>query len=262
MEWGSVRGVVMDMDGVLWRGDMPLPGLHDIFERLRAANLPFALATNNSSKSPNDYIGKLASMGVNGVRASEIITSGTALVSHLRATYPAGTRIYVVGMDALQTMVRAAGFDVTAEGAQVVTVGAKFDLTYDILRTASLLIRGGADFIGTNTDATFPTPEGLIPGTGSILAALRTATDRDPLVMGKPNKPMFEAALRLLGTPPEATLMIGDRLTTDILGAQNAGLRAALVLTGVETRETIAVSGITPDAVYEGLPDMLADWGI
>jgi 4-nitrophenyl phosphatase len=144
--------------------------------------------------------------------------------------------------------------------ASIVVAGLDFKLNYDKLKRASLLIRGGAVFIGTNDDATFPMPEGLAPGAGSILALLRTSSGCEPLLMGKPNPPMFEAALRLLGTKPERTLMIGDRLDTDIAGAKRAGMRTALVLTGVSNQADVEDAADAPDAVFAGLPELLAAW--
>src|SRR5690606_36964628 len=117
---------------------------------------------------------------------------------------------------------------------------------YEKLKHANRLIRNGADFIGTNADASIPTADGFAPGSGSILAALRTASSREPLVIGKPGKPMFEAALKMLGTTPATTLMIGDRLDTDISGAQSAGLKAALVLTGVATLAHVEAGTVKP----------------
>ncbi|CAG1772558.1 partial D-glycero-D-manno-heptose 1,7-bisphosphate phosphatase, partial [uncultured bacterium] len=107
---------------------------------------------------------------------------------------------------------------------------------------------------------TFPMPDGLAPGAGRLLAALQTATDREPIIMGKPNAPMFEAALRVLGTGVGNTLMVGDRLNTDILGAQTVGLRAALVLTGVTHADDLAISAVHPDGVYNDLPALMAAW--
>jgi 4-nitrophenyl phosphatase len=181
----------------------------------------------------------------------------------MRATYPAGARIHVFGMGALKYLMTAAGFELADEDVQAVVVGAKLDLVYDDLKTATLLIRAGADFIGTNSDPTYPTPDGLQPGTGAMLAAVSTAAGREPdIVVGKPGKPMFEAALREMGTAPEHTLMIGDRLTTDILGGQQAGLKTGLVLTGVTTRAEAETSEIRADGVFDGLAELMADWGL
>ena len=260
MNFGDIKAVIADMDGVLWRGDVPLPGLIDFFEMLRARGIPFALATNNSAKSPADYVAKLGRMGVLNVSEEQIITSGTATVSYMQTRYPAGTRVYVLGGDGLSAILTEAGYTVSEDGADVVMVGFAPNLTYERLKKATLLIRAGADFIGTNPDPSIPTPEGLAPGAGSIIAAVQTASDATPVIIGKPHAPMFQAALRLLRTLPEATLMIGDRLTTDIAGAQQVGLRTALVLTGVTTREELAASAIKPDGVYEDLKALIAAW--
>jgi 4-nitrophenyl phosphatase len=261
MDFSTIRAVVMDMDGVLWRGDTPLPGMIALFERLRARNLPFMLASNNSTTAPTDYAAKLARLGVANIAPREIITSSTATASYLQTHYPAGTRVYIIGMDGLRRVLTEAGFTIADEDVRAVIVGGDFEVTYAKLKRATLLIRAGADFIGTNPDPTFPLPEGLAPGAGSLIAAVRTATDCEPVIIGKPGRPMFEAALQQLGTAAAETLMIGDRLDTDILGAQRAGLRTALVLTGVTHRDQLPASPIQPDAVFDDLPALLDAWG-
>ena len=259
MDFSTIHGVIMDMDGVLWRGDEILPGVAAFFDFLRARNLPFVLASNNSSKTPADYAAKLASMGVGGVGEHQVVTSGTATVDYLQTHYPAGVPVHILGGDGLKALVSGAGF-VLSDEARIVVVGIDFNLTYNKLKRAAALIRNGADFIGTNGDATFPLADVLAPGAGSLLAALKTATDRQPLVIGKPNKPMFEAALHTLGTEPQNTLMIGDRLDTDIQGAQAAGLQAALVFTGVTNAAILAASDIQLEGIYDDLPALMAAW--
>lgn len=260
MDFAAIKGVISDMDGVLWRGDQPLPGMHDLFATLRARGIPIVLATNNSSKSQADYVHKLRQMGVNGVNEQQIVTSGTATASYLQKHYPPGTPVYVLGGDGLRHILTRAGFTIVQEKARVVVVGVDFNLTYENLKRATYQIQAGADFIGTNIDATFPLPDGLAPGAGSIIAAVATATGVTPQIMGKPAAAMFDAALDVLGTPPCETLMIGDRLNTDIEGAMQAGLKAALVLTGVTSLAELAASGVQPDGVYDGLPALLAAW--
>jgi HAD superfamily hydrolase (TIGR01457 family) len=259
MNLSDINGIIMDMDGVLWRGDVALPGLAEFFDFLHARQLPFMLASNNSSRTRADYVGKLTNLGITSVGEGEIVTSGTATVDYVQTHYPPGSAVHVLGGDGLKAMMREAGLALSDE-ARIVVAGIDFDLTYEKLKRAARLIRDGADFIGTNDDATFPTADGLVPGAGSILAALKTATDRQPVLIGKPNAPMFDTALRLMGTSPQTTLMIGDRLDTDILGAQQAGLPAALVLTGVTTPEILAASDIQPDDVYDDLPALMAAW--
>lgn len=257
MRVDKLRGVVLDMDGVLWRGNEPLPGLIALFDWLRARNMPYALATNNSTTSPQDYAAKLAGMGVPDVPPERIITSSTATAAYLRDHYPVGTRVYMLGGAGLRNALTGAGFEIVEADAEVVVSGLDRELTYAKLTQAALLIRAGAAFIGTNPDRTFPAAHGIVPGAGSILAALIAATDVQPIIIGKPYPPMLTAALALLNTPAAQTLMIGDRLDTDIAGAQQVGMLTALVLTGVTTRAELAANAIQPDFVYEGLPEFL-----
>ncbi|NDJ63327.1 MAG: HAD-IIA family hydrolase [Chloroflexi bacterium] len=263
--FSEISGVIMDMDGVLWRGDQALPGLHEIFAFLRARDLPHTLATNNSSRTPDDYVHKLERMGVPGVKHEQIVSSATATVAYLRDHYTPGTVVHVLGGDGLKALISEAGFtlatdDLPEDAVQVAVSGIDFNLTYATLRRTMKIIRAGADFIGTNGDATIPTPDGFWPGAGSILAALQTATDRSPQMMGKPHAPMFEAALGVMGTDPAYTLMIGDRINTDIAGAADLGMPTVLVLTGVTTRDQLNESRIQPNAVYADLPGLLAAW--
>jgi 4-nitrophenyl phosphatase len=150
--------------------------------------------------------------------------------------------------------------DEDAAEADVVVVGWDRALTWPRLRQACLLIRRGARFIGTNPDRTYPTPEGLVPGNGAILAALQAATDVAPVIVGKPEPLLYEQAHRRLATSREFTAGLGDRLDTDILGAQRAGLRAILVLSGVTTPEILAASAIRPDEVYADVRAIAQAW--
>jgi 4-nitrophenyl phosphatase len=249
----GIRALVLDMDGVLWRGNEALPGLVAFFDWLKTSGKKFVLASNNSTYFPEDYLLKLETMGVTGVLPSQILTSATATASYLLAHYPVGTRVFVVGMDGLRRVLTNAGFTLVDERVEIVVVGGDFEFTYAKAKQATLLIRGGAAFIGTNPDVTFPTPEGLVPGAGSIIAMITAATGKTPLLMGKPEPALFEAALRVLDELPEHTLMVGDRLDTDIFGAYRAGLRTALMLTGVSHPDDLADSPIQPDAVFETL---------
>lgn len=248
------------MDGVLWRGNEPLPGLIPLFETFQHHDIPYILATNNSRKTQDDYVHKLAGLGVHTVQPHNVITSGTATASYLQAHFPPNTKLFVIGGDGLKQILVHAGFVLVEEDAEVVVIGIDFDLTYNKLRTANLLIRGGATFIGTNPDVSFPSPAGLLPGAGSIVELLRVASDVEPTIIGKPQPAMFESALRTLGVKAEETLMIGDRIGTDIEGAQAVGIRTALVLTGVETEKSLAHSPIQPDMVFTGLPALLSAW--
>ena len=141
-------------------------------------------------------------MGVSGVAPEHIVTSGTATASYLQAQYPPATRMYVIGGDGLKQLLIRAGFELVETKAELVVCGIDFDLTYNKLRTATLLIRSGARFIGTNPDSSFPSPEGLVPGAGSILALIEAASGCAPTIIGKPERGMFEVALRRPGDRP------------------------------------------------------------
>ncbi|MCK6580119.1 MAG: HAD-IIA family hydrolase [Anaerolineae bacterium] len=260
LELSRIRAVACDMDGVLWLGDEPLPGLHAFFNLLHRRALPYVLATNNSSKTPADYVAKLSHMGVNGVSDSNIITSGTATLHVLAERYPPGTHINMVGGIGLRHLLEEAGYILVNQNAQAVVVGLDAGLTYEKLKYATFCIRDGAAFIATNDDNSIPTPDGFAPGAGSIVAALRASSEREPLVIGKPHLPMFQQALQLMGTAPEQTLMIGDRLETDIIGAAQAGMKTALLLTGVTDGDRLKRGDAAPDAIFDDLAQLVAAW--
>ncbi len=260
MTLAQFSSVIMDMDGVIWRGDTFLPGALEWFDWLRNHQVPFVLATNNSSKTPQDYVSKLTKMEVSGIEPWQIITSGTTTADTLKRRYAPGTPIHVLGGDGLRAVVTDAGF-VVADDAMVVVVGLDPQLTYQKLKTATLLLRRGADYIASNVDRTLPTLEGLTPGAGSIVAALSAASDREPEIMGKPYPAMYETALSRLGTQARETLMIGDRLDTDIAGAYALGMQTVLVLSGVATRDDVNTSRLQPTVVFEDLAGLVQSLG-
>lgn len=253
--------VLMDMDGVLYRGHMPLPGVSELLALFERRDIAYACVTNNSTLTPAQYEAKLASMGIR-MPAARVITSSVATRRYLERLLPRGTPAYYIGMEGLHEALFGDGYFVYDERhPQVVVSGLDSEATYAKLKLATLAIRAGARFVGTNPDASLPTDEGLVPGAGSLQALLRAATDVEPVVIGKPAPAMFQTAIDLLGADPLRTLTIGDRLDTDIAGAKAAGLAAALVLTGVTTPELLAQSALQPDAVFAGLPELATAWG-
>jgi 4-nitrophenyl phosphatase len=254
----DIQALVIDMDGVLWRGDNPMPGLSDFFEFLRERPVAFRLATNNASRSPDQYVKKLASMGV-VVRPDDILTSAVVTAQHIAAIAP-GTSVYAIG-DGTRQAVLDYGLELSdGEHADFVAVGWDPKLTYKELSEATLLIHAGAKFIGTNPDRTLPTERGLLPGNGAILACLQAATDVEPFIIGKPERSMFDAALAAIGIDAGHTAVLGDRLETDILGGQKAGLRTIMVLTGVNHEADLAVSPVKPDWVFEDIQELTRVW--
>lgn len=262
MKFHELAGVILDMDGVLWRGEIALPGFADAFAWFAEAEVPYLLATNNSGKTVAQYQEKLARLGAPGVPADRILSSAVATAQWLGKRYPAGTTVYVIGMAGIREALDDAGFDVVGEGqpAELVVAGIDRDLTYAKARHAARLINAGAAFFGTNADKTFPDADGLSPGAGSILALIEAATGVPPIVIGKPHRAMFDAAIDALKADPERILMVGDRLDTDIAGAQAAGMKTALLLSGVTTPDALAAADVWPDVAYEDLAALIRAW--
>jgi 4-nitrophenyl phosphatase len=254
-----LRHLIVDMDGVLYRGQEAIPGTAEFIVFLRQQGIGFVLATNNSTRTPQQYVDRLAAMGV-GVSAGEVLTSAQATAAYLAGIAPAGARVFVVGQDGLWTALREAGFALVEEEADYVVVGMDFRVCYERLAQATLLIRAGARFVGTNPDRTFPSERGIVPGAGSLLALLETATDVKPIVIGKPETAMIEQALVRLAADPAQTAVLGDRLETDILAGRRAGLATLLVLSGVTDRALLAGSEIQPDRVFDDVAHLHAVW--
>ena len=252
-----IRNLILDMDGVLWRGDTPMPGLADFFATLRRLDINFMLATNNATKTAVLYQQKFARFGVE-IPPEQILTSSEATAGYLRTEYGAGTTVYTVGTEGMRDAMRAQGFvivtpDEVADGATaaVVVVGMTPETYYKELAMGALLVGKGAKFVGTNPDPSFPSEMGPLPGAGALLAVIETATGIKPITIGKPGPIMFsEAVCRLNGSSSD-TAMVGDRLTTDIAGAKAAGIQAIMVLSGISTRADVAVSDIKPDFIFE-----------
>ncbi len=254
-----IRHLIIDMDGVLYREDDPMPGLVDFFRFLRRHGIRFVLATNNSTRTPEQYVAKMARLGVH-IAPTHLITSSLATAAFLGEIAPPGTPVYAVGQDGLTAALQEAGFVLDSHRAEFVVVGLDTHLTYEKLKTATLLVRRGARFIGTNPDTTLPTPEGMAPGAGAILAAIQAATGVAPTIVGKPQPTMFHQAMARLGATPADTAALGDRLETDILAAQRTGVLSLLVLSGVTDRALLAESELQPDLVFQDITALTAKW--
>ncbi len=250
------RGVVLDLDGVVYRGRHLLPGAARFLAWLREHNVPFAFLTNNSTRSPQEYVEHLRRLGVAAEKA-QVVTSALCAARLLRSWELAGP-VLVVGGAGLREAVREAGLELTdGPEAAAVVVGLDVDLTYARLRTACSAIRRGARFVATNLDPVLPVEGELWPGAGALVAAIRTATGQEPVAVGKPEPYPFRMAMERLGTQPEETLMVGDQIATDVLGAARLGMRTAVVLTGVTSREDLARAPVQPDLVAADLEELL-----
>jgi 4-nitrophenyl phosphatase len=230
-----VRGLILDMDGVLWRGSQPIGNLSAIFEQIEKLKLRVVLASNNAMPSLSAFQEKLSLFGVT-LSLEQIISSSVVTAHYLKKLFPSGGPVYIIGESGLVETLAEHGFTFAEDGnILAVVVGLDRYISYDKLRKATLFVRSGVPFIGTNPDRTYPAPEGLIPGAGSLIAALQASTDVEPLIMGKPAPNIFEVCLERLGLSAKETLCVGDRLETDIAGGQSLGMPTALVLSGVTT---------------------------
>jgi len=237
-----IQALILDMDGVIWQSDAPIGNLPEIFKRIEARGLKYVFATNNGTKTPEQYVAVLEKLGVK-VMPEQVVTSALSVAHMLSATrkYPRGTKIFMIGEDGIRVALEEKGFGVLSVGnaqeAQVFVMGIDRDITFDKMREGTLLVRRGIPFYATNPDKTFPTPRGEIPGAGAWISVITTATGVEPIYAGKPFPFMMELSLERLGTVKEETLVVGDRLETDIAAGQAVGCPCALVLSGVSTKE-------------------------
>ncbi len=260
----QIRSLIIDMDGVLYHGDTAIKGVPQFFDFIHERGIEYVLATNNATYTAARYREKLRGMGVT-VEAWRILSSAQATAQYIRKLASEGTRVFVVGGMGLRSDVESAGLTVANDdwekGAEFVACGLDFDVTFDKLAAATLLIRRGARFIGTNPDSTLPTERGLIPGNGALLALLETATGEKPFIIGKPETPLYEMALQRIDAQSETTACVGDRLSTDILGGKRVGMTTILVLSGVTSRQDLEESEIKPDFVFDSVDELWRDWG-
>ncbi|MBE0684632.1 MAG: HAD-IIA family hydrolase [Anaerolineaceae bacterium] len=257
----EIHAIMIDIDGTLMRGNLALPGLVEFINFLNVHNIRFQVASNNATKTLAAYQQKINAFGTN-LSIDNILTCSTVTALYLQKKYPGG-KVYMIGQSGLEEALTQVGIQII-DGmngkADAVVVGGDYSLTYEKLKYASLHIQQGAEFIGTNPDLLYPTDEGLVPECGMTLVALETATQVKPVIMGKPNRFMFDLGMKKMGVQPHETAMLGDRLETDIQGGINAGMKTILVETGVDNQETVISKGIQPDLVVEDLFELISLW--
>lgn len=269
----TLRLLILDLDGVVYRGNTQVPGAAELVERLRRRGVAVRFATNNSMFTRRQYARRLTAMGI-PAEVEEIVTSTVATAEHLRRHEPSVRTVMAVGAPGMVEELSAAGFAVipVAEAAaqaaaqpgdaaplvDAVVVG--LDPAFDAARRATAVraIRSGARFFATNVDARYPTPTGFEPGAGTVVAAIRDDAGVEPIVIGKPKPAMFEAVLEAAGVTPAEAVVVGDNADADIVGARRAGIESILVLTGVT--EPAMVAGLAadrrPDHVAAGPSDV------
>ncbi len=255
--------LILDLDGCVWVGPDPIDGSVDAITALREAGKRVAFATNDSRHALEDHVRKLWRLGVQASLA-DVVSSGAAM-QHLLAETRQGQTAYVIGTEALHRHVSDAGCRILngtdlASRAELVVVAGTEDLVYEDLRDAVLALRRGADFLATSRDPTLPMPDGLWPGTGAVVAAVEVGSGREAAIVGKPEPQLFLTALDRLGDG--RTLVVGDRLDSDIAAAAKAGLDSVLVLTGGTSRdEAEAAEDPKPLAVRASLSELVLGHG-
>jgi len=257
-QYPELKAIILDMDGVLWRDREPIGDLPSIFKQISALGLKVILATNNATRNVQEYLEKLSGYGVT-LEEWQIVNSAIACGIYLKEKFPGGGKLYIVGSPSLIATLEDYSFQSAPEGESVLAVVAGLDrqISYAKLRNATLQIYKGALFLGTNPDRTFPTPEGLVPGAGSILAAIESATYVKPVIAGKPSPLLYSIAMERLQTDLADTIAVGDRFDTDIVGGQLAGIKTAMLLSGVESIANSPNWTPKPDIIAPDLTSLL-----
>jgi NagD protein len=246
-----------DMDGVLVHEGRMIPGADVLLQRLGEREVPFLVLTNNSIHTPRDLRFRLRSSGLE-VPEEAIWTSAMATASFLNDQRPRGSA-YVIGEAGLTTALHEIGYVLTDTRPDYVVLGETRTYSFEAVTTAIRLIDAGARFVATNPDATGPSTEGLLPATGSVAAMISKATGTDPYFVGKPNPLMMRAALNRLQAHSETTVMVGDRMDTDILAGLEAGMRTVLVLTGITHADDVDRFPFRPSRVVSSVADLVDD---
>ena len=264
----AVRTFVFDLDGVVYRGEQPLPGAVPTIETLRRLGHQVYFFTNNSTLTRSDYVRKLGRMGI-PADPDHIMTSAYATALYLVEKGAQGASVFVVGEAGPREELKAVGMKLVEDGlsekVDYVVVGMDRNFSYDMLMKAQQAILGGAKFIATNRDATFPLEAGrIVPGGGAMVAAIEVATGVTPVLIGKPETYAMRKVLELAGTTPENSVIIGDRLDTDVLVGKRIGATTVLVLTGITTEKDLrsAPPEMQPDVVIRSLSEMFEELSV
>lgn len=244
-------GLLIDLDGVVWRAHRFLPGAVETVQALLAEGMPLAFVTNNPRLSASEQAEVLRDGGVS-IEDRQVVTAGSTLFDFAKEKFGPHPRALVVGTGSFHVQATAAGIEEVARSgpvpnAEVVLISGHEEFDYAEMRAAAMAVRDGAFLAATGRDPIMPMPDGLWPGTGAILASIETASGRTAVTTGKPEPAIFEAGLKVIGSPGRVA-MIGDQLGTDIAGAQAAGLEGILVEAGTEagTKSGEASDGDAP----------------
>jgi 4-nitrophenyl phosphatase len=250
-----IKGFLLDMDGTLYLSEMPLPGSHNFIAYLQSEEIPFFCLTNNSSKSPREYLEKITRLGFH-MNLEQILTSGQ-IAAVILSSRLAGTSAYIVGTPSLEEEFIASGFTAEIEHPDFIIVGFDTSLTYEKLSRLCTFVRQGIPYFATHSDFNCPTETGPIPDIGATSAYVEASTGRRPdEIFGKPYSALVQVVLEKTGIPASELCMVGDRLYTDIAMGGH-GLKTILVLSGVSKREDIQSGEEQPDWIFENVGELL-----
>lgn len=248
------KGFLCDMDGVVYHGNMLLPGVKEFVEWLYANKKPFMFLTNSSGKSARELQQKLARMGLD-VDESHFYSSAMATASFLSSQMP-GCRAFVIGEPGLIGALYEAGITIDDVDPDYVIIGETANYNYESICRAVSLVNKGARLIGTNPDITGPVEGGIVPACGALVAPIEKATGKNAYFIGKPNSLIMRTAVKKLGVHSSEAVMIGDRMDTDVVAGIEGGLYTALVLSGVSTRADVEKYPYRPNLILDGVGDI------
>jgi len=250
----SKKSYILDMDGVLVRGSQAIPGAQQFIERLIETGTRFAILTNNPMYTPRDLQYRLESVGLK-VPYESLYTSAMATAQFLSTQMPGGSA-YVIGESGLTTALHDVGYVFTDRNPDYVVIGDTTNYNFERISKAVRLIAAGSRFIATNPDTSGPSEKGLEPACGAMAALIEAVTGVKPYFVGKPNPLMMRSALRFLGTHSEDTVMVGDRMDTDVVAGMESGMETILVLTGVTREEDVSKFPYRPTKILPSVADI------
>lgn len=252
---------LIDLDGTMYRGKDKIPEAKDFIQRLHDQNIEFYYLTNNSTKTPQQVADNLVNNHQIMATADQVITPSLATAGYIQNMFGkeiSNKSAYVIGEYGLKSAIYETGIQYEETNPDVVIVGLDYDVTYHKFELATLAIKRGAFFIGTNADTNLPNERGLVPGAGSVISLVETAVQHKAQYIGKPEPTIIDFAAQAKGFDPSTAVMVGDNYNTDIKCGINAGVETLLVYTGVSTHEDIAAQDIKPTHQVESL----ADWDV
>ena len=260
--WNQYDLLLADLDGVVYEGNVAIKKAVETLNKIVENNIPVGYVTNNSSRKPETIVAQLVELGLTS-NPEDIISSGQTAVELLQTKISAGAKVLVVGGEGLRARVLSGGFEVVSSSddkPEAVIQGFAPDVSWKDLAEAAYSIQNGAIWVATNNDWTLPQEKGLAPGNGTLVGAVHTAVGQLPIVAGKPEPAIFQTAINLF--QPNKAIFVGDRLDTDILGANRAAIDSVLVLTGVSTRKDVLAASLEerPVFIVETLHDLLVEY--